>query len=353
MNPQRALDALQAAVWAPHSWPQALDVVADSGDASVVTIVNSACSEDLVVSQRGLSSVDAYLNSREMVDSRDARVNPTLNEGFRTDHDDFDPHEIERDAFYQEFLAPLDVGWHAAAALPGFDHETLVISFKRPPRWGPFERAEVGVLNAMLPQMRWVARQAALVRRARFEGELAAFARIRRGALVLDTSGRILAANDLVVFEDGLRSDGLHLSADAADARAELQRAIASALATGTAPSRPVIVRRPSGKRPYVVDVLSIPAGLITAPRRSCALVVISDPDAVVQPRRDVLCRAFDLTPREADLALLLAASRTLRDAASTLGITENHARQRVKSLLAKTGSANQGDLRALLARLN
>jgi hypothetical protein len=74
MNPQRALDALQAAVWAPHSWPEALDVVADSCDSSVVTIVNGACSGDLVVSRRGISSVDAYLNGREMADSRDARV---------------------------------------------------------------------------------------------------------------------------------------------------------------------------------------------------------------------------------------------------------------------------------------
>jgi hypothetical protein len=40
-----------------------------------------------------------------------------------------------------------------------------------------------------------------------------------------------------------------------------------------------------------------------------------------------------------------------LRSAAATLGVTEDHARQRVKSLLAKTGSANQGELRALLAR--
>ena len=54
--------------------------------------------------------------------------------------------------------------------------------------------------------------QAALVPTSRFEGQLAVFSKLHRGAICIDELGWILAINNLVEFGDGLRSDGQQLT---------------------------------------------------------------------------------------------------------------------------------------------
>lgn len=355
MVPEKAIAAFGEAVWHPEMWPDALETMASACGARMVTLVNWHTKGELTCSRRARPAIEQYLHSRTATDSRQGRVNPTLTEGFRTDYDDFQPSELARDPYYQDFLRPLDVGWHAAASLPGLD-EPLVISFKRSPRQGPFERHDVEALDKMLPNLRAGARHAALIARSRFDGELAAFARLNRGAIYLNDDGNVVAMNGRVEFGDGLLCDGRTLSAALSEDRTALRRAIAATARLAPAgqgtTSSPLVVRRPSGKQPYVVDVIAVPAGDFADPKRTRTLVLINDLHAQVQPRREAMQLAFGLTPRETDLAQGLASGMTLCDAAQALHISEQHARQRLKMLFEKTGTSRQAELMVLLGRL-
>lgn len=354
MNPEKALAAFSEAVLVPANWGEALEGVAAACDARIVTVVDGVTEGELTCSSGGQAEINLYLNGREIPDSRHARVNPTLAQGFRTDFDDFTPDEIARDPYYQEFLAPLGLGFHAVAALPGPDR-TAVISIKRAKRQGPFDAADVSMLNRVLPQFRAAARHAAIVARSRFEGELVAFESVHRAALCVDNEGRILALNKLVEFGDGLVNEGQHLSALFSADHCALERAITFSGGSGSseAAASPVVVHRPSGKRPLLIDVIPVPAGNLAIPQRTRCIVLINDLNREPRTCRDTLQRAFDLTqtPREADLAQLLATGARLCHAAAELHITEMHARQRLKVLFAKTGTSRQSQLLMLLAR--
>jgi DNA-binding CsgD family transcriptional regulator len=352
MDAVKAVDALQQAVWSPAAWPDALEGLASAFDCTMVTLVNATRGE-VSCSRQATEIIDGYLHRRTIPDTRHARVDPRLDEGFRTDYDDFTPAEIARDAYYQEFLRPVGVGWHAAARLPGVDGDNVVISFKRSPQRGLFDHADVARLNALLPHFRAAARQAAVIARSRFDGELAAFDRLHRGAMLLDASGRLLACNRSLAFGDGLIDVACRPAAVHPDSDRELQRAIVAARGrdAASAPS-PLVVHRPSGKRPFLLDVFAIAPGSVSALTRARVLIVVHDLDASPPARPDVLQRAFGLTPKEAALAQALAAGVRLKRAAADLGISEEHARQRVKALLEKTDTASQADLRALLARM-
>ena len=67
----------------------------------------------------------------------------------------------------------------------------------------------------------------------------------------------------------------------------------------------------------------------------------------------DSTATKLDLTPRETDLAQQLCHGATLREAAQALQISEAHARQRLKVLMAKTGTSRQSEMLALFARLS
>ena len=80
------------------------------------------------------------------------------------------------------------------------------------------------------------------------------------------------------------------------------------------------------------------------------ALVVLPDADPGCDPRP--LLWDIGLTPREADLALLLARGADLATASRRLGISEGTARNHLKRAFAKTGCRGQTRLVALVARL-
>ncbi len=351
MRPDFAIDAFCGAVLEPAAWPDALQAVAVACNAAMVTVVNCTREGELRSSADARAAIDEYRFRRTVPDSRQARVNPQLGEGFRTDLDDFSAAEIARDPYYQEFLAPLDVRWHAAAALSGFD-DTLVVSLKRSARQGPFEGSDLQVLNRLLPHWRRAARHAALVEHARFRGELDAFARVGLGAALVGDGARLLATNACLVFGDGLLAIGGTLQAQRDAERRALAGAIAAACVGVAPPMMPVVVRRPSGVRPYLVDVISTPAAGLADAARCRALVVVTDLDARSSPRACTLQRAFALTARESDVARQFSSGATLREIAARLRIGEAHVRQRLKTVFAKTQTHRQADLAALLERV-
>lgn len=188
---------------------------------------------------------------------------------------------------------------------------------------------------------------------------LAALAQVGLAAVTLDRQGRALDANAAVSLGDGLDVVASRPRASHPDDQAALDAAIHRAVSAdgqgASAAAQRVTLRRPSGRRPLLVSAVPLPSTTEpgpVSPAAASALMVITDLDACLPLETAELRRVFGLTPREAEFAASLATGAPLDAAARTLGISLQHARQRLKALFRKTGTHRQGELVALLSRL-
>jgi DNA-binding CsgD family transcriptional regulator len=174
--------------------------------------------------------------------------------------------------------------------------------------------------------------------------------------LLLDAQKRVVYSNRrtaaLHAESDGIRigTHGITLSSRTADEK--LQRLIAGVLApiAGAAPGSTMQVTRPSGRRPYVVFVSSMPVQARALSELWPAVcVVVTDPSDRRPLTTDRLKAAFGFTEAEARLASLLVSGQSLRSAATTLRITYGTARVRLAELFQKTETRRQGELIGLL----
>lgn len=169
--------------------------------------------------------------------------------------------------------------------------------------------------------------------------------------LLTDGGGRPLFVNRraarILALNDGLAIGPSGLAADSARATRALRAAITGA-AAGSAPSSPqsplssrLSVARPSLQPPWLVSILPIAPDGVSS-RTGCAAVTITASDE--QTRIDSLSVAdyFLLTPREADVAALLASGCSSREAARTLHIRIGTVRTHLKRLFEKTGTRSQ-----------
>ena len=137
---------------------------------------------------------------------------------------------------------------------------------------------------------------------------------------------------------------------DAALARAV--RAVAPVAAAVRCPRR-------DGGAAVVVTLRPIPAapaarrarGDVTGTGAGAVLTLI-DPLARPSAATALWREAFDLTPSEAAVAALLVAGHSLESAAATRGSRATTLRVHLRHLFAKTGTARQSDLVALLLRM-
>lgn len=126
-------------------------------------------------------------------------------------------------------------------------------------------------------------------------------------------------------------------------------------------PSRPeaghggyMLVTRPSGKRPYILQIIPAPATeRFLASQTIAAVIHIQDLAAVPLPSAAALGHAFGLTERETHLAIELVRCADLGGAALNAGMAHNTARNHLHGIFRKTGTASQAELLQLLGRLH
>ena len=80
-------------------------------------------------------------------------------------------------------------------------------------------------------------------------------------------------------------------------------------------------------------------------------VVFISDPERDDEPTVQSLQKAFNLTTREAQLAIAVSRGHGLNAAAETMGIAATTARTQLQQAFAKTGTNHQAELAALVHR--
>jgi DNA-binding CsgD family transcriptional regulator len=191
--------------------------------------------------------------------------------------------------------------------------------------------------------------------RSGFLGQLSAFERVGRGAILVDDQARVLEHNACVRFGDGLQLSGGFLQAPHSVDRHRLQRFLSVVLGTpGRSPAATVTLTlpRPSGLRPWLLDGIDCSDTMRGANGRAAALLLITDVERPARLTTELLAQVFELTVTEANLARELASGKSLQEASAQLAISEGHARQRLKAIFDKTNTARQGELIALLAKL-
>jgi DNA-binding CsgD family transcriptional regulator len=101
--------------------------------------------------------------------------------------------------------------------------------------------------------------------------------------------------------------------------------------------------------------LIAIPLKPIGSPdasdRLARGVVFITDPDRTDNPIVEPLRRAFDLTYREAQVAIAIAHGHGLQAAADTMGVALTTARSQLQQAFAKTGTKHQAELTALVHR--
>ena len=109
----------------------------------------------------------------------------------------------------------------------------------------------------------------------------------------------------------------------------------------GLGPGQFSVIVRPASARPATEESTLSPA---------VAVFISAETDRAQSPPVETVRKLFDLTRKEAELAMCLTNGRSLREAAADLGITLNTARAHLRSIFAKTGIDRQARLvRAIL----
>lgn len=349
---QTAVEEFGKAALNPELWPRALDLLAYEFQSDGISLIRGQTSHGtVVVSTACAPFVSDYLEHMAN-NPREERVDVKLHQRFLPDAAFFSRREIANHPYYQEYLGPRGFGWNAVAALPN----DLILSVKRGFRHASYDGAELGKLNDTLPWLRSASAMAVAVWESGFCGQLSAFERTGRGAILIDSRARVLTSNACVKFGDGLDTvDGVLQASRIAD-RPAFHRFLKSLMGQEQLNRKPtalsLTLHRPSSVRPLLLEGTSCISALRSFHSSAAALLLLTDSERPARADYNSLKALFQLTPTECRLALELVRGNSVRQAAVRLSISEGHARQRLQSIFHKTGTSRQGALVALLTGL-
>lgn len=168
--------------------------------------------------------------------------------------------------------------------------------------------------------------------------------------LLVDSDGRPIFINrraaQILAQRDGLALGPGGLATESAQKTRSLRAAITGAAARAHSSlaqslTLRVSVARPSSRPPWLVSILPIARDGADA-AAGCAAIAITTSDARTRIDPTGAANYFLLTPREADVAALLATGCGSREAARALHIRIGTVRTHLKSLFEKTGARSQ-----------
>jgi DNA-binding CsgD family transcriptional regulator len=269
--------------------------------------------------------------------------------------------EFLRTDFFNDVVRPAG-GYRALCCIPLRNEKlTSYVALCRSQHEEDFNREEADVLDRIAPHLRRVmqARLRNDEHRRRAQAALDAFDRLDLAVLVVDPDLNPIVqsrqAARIVESGDGLRVAARRLLAGNAAEMRELQALVRrAALDDPRAPGRYAMrLSRGAPRPPWIAIITRLEAHGVTA--GSAPLVAITLEDLARRPAdaAGILADLFALTPREAQLAMALAAGQDLMTAADSLHIAYITARGYLKSIFAKTATRRQAELVALIQRLD
>lgn len=262
------------------------------------------------------------------------------------------PAERRGAAFFQEYCRQWDLG-HFAAWRMNIEGEDWVGTLIRLPG-DEFATGDETALAAFAQSARRAALLACRFRDARIAGLAEGLEHSGRPSLVLNRNGRVAFATSgaLAYADRAFRIRQGLLAGLTADADRHLMSFARSVVDGGASAPPPFAIASPLLARPLVGVPMYLGEAAQADLPGAAAILMLVDPAHQTGPAHAVVRTAFDLTQREAELACLLGAGRTISEAAVEMGLRLSSARQVAKLVLAKAGVRRQAELAILLQRL-
>jgi DNA-binding CsgD family transcriptional regulator len=180
--------------------------------------------------------------------------------------------------------------------------------------------------------------------------------RLAAGAMLTDAAARAALVNargsQIIAERDGLTLDADRLVAGTPAATQQLRDAIATVAADGPPEGRRLRLERPSQRPPLVLTLLPIGRLPIVLPGGGPVprvAIFIKDLGAPLAIDRLAVAEAFRLTPRECEVAVMLADGHDLARISAMLGVSLHTVRYHLKGVFEKTGMRSQAALAALI----
>lgn len=257
--------------------------------------------------------------------------------------------------FYYEWLHPNDLEDGLFVSLTD-GHRLSCLIVTSPRRTESFDTPErVKVMGALVPHMQQALRTqsklAALTnRRVELAGALNV---VRHGVILVGSDCLVLdlntAAEAIVRADDGVHVYAGRIGATNTLTERKLYRALHAALIgdrSDVRAGRSFTCERPSGKRPYVIQVLPLHhTGSGEMPREATALVLIIDTEQESVPSTTLLRRLFGLTRTEAEVAVRIVRGADLKQIAEELSVSLATVRTHLQHVFDKTDTHRQSEL--------
>ena len=269
--------------------------------------------------------------------------------------------ELKTSLTYNEAMHRFDAQDGLNVRLDGPDGSHIIWAIADPVTPGGWEVSQLALIKGLLPHLRQFVRVRQALANAEALGmsETSLLDTTRIGVIHLDRRGQILTANDraraILRHGDGVSDQNRMLYArDSAD-RTRLERLLADALPTSSAPavSGSMLLRRLGMLSPFMVHVKPVE---VRQPdygaRRVAALVLIVE--SVYPSRLDagLVATVLGLTPAESHVAVGLAEGKTVGEIAAATGRSENTLYWHLKRIYHKLHISRQIDLVRLVLSL-
>ena len=356
-------------------WQSALPALREALDAQVVSLVLRPPSDhdqgvilNSLRPNRGEAAaaladpsdweVSAY---REQFFSLDPFVNLPLDSVVALE-DILPDKELMRSDYYLHYLQPIDLFRILGVDTAEPDGMLARLRFSRRRSEARFTRRDRKLLELITPHLRQAIRIYAKLNRMTSERDVyaGAVSQLSVATIILDEQGRVLNTNAVAraLLEQGdalsLRGERLHI--EGRDINKELQQALANIIMAQQSGKASVVralrVPRPAGGSDLGLVIRPVPTSQWSEGQSSpCAAVFISDPDLQQPASQQILGDLFELTPAEANLAILLARGLSLAEVSSAQNISQHTARAQLKSIFAKTGVSRQAELVRLVLK--
>ncbi|MRI33898.1 helix-turn-helix transcriptional regulator [Endozoicomonas sp. OPT23] len=277
--------------------------------------------------------------------------------------DEFIPiREREKSDYFQQFLAPINVHHILGTDIMTSDGSKCSLRISRGNESEAFSEQDKTLIHLFIPHLKNALELYHQINRTETERDLYAGAvdQLAVGTIILDEEGKVLQTNhvaqDLLSENDGLKLTGNSLQVGSTRDTRRLREMVKQVLASQNDNTPSVVealrIQRLSGKSDLGIVVRSIPTNQWAEGKNSPSVVIfVSDPDRQSKAPQEVVKALFDLTPSEAQLAMLLANGLTLDETSEELCISRNTARAHLRSIFSKTGVTRQTMLVRLILK--
>jgi DNA-binding CsgD family transcriptional regulator len=342
-------------------WPAALTALSETFGAvgCVLELVERESRNHLIFESHGLPTATelAYLDQYVAINPRMRMATLHSPGDLLWDYQFLAEAEIDRSAFYAEFLRAQDMRYFLAGVLDTEPRLLGAVTLQFSPGQGHADTARIALMGRLAPHV-----SLALDARRRLTGAVGAGAfrealdQLSDGAALLAADGRVLWVN-AAMAAIAAAGDGLRISRGRVAFRLPVaERAFLRALAAVRRlrdgeprdPARDFDGPRATGAAPYRVSVRPIPGGFEDA-EGAAFLLLARDPVGSATHGEEVMRRTFDLTPAEAHLAMDLCRGVSPGAYAGRRGVSANTVYTHMRRLKDKCGAARTVELIATL----